>query len=55
MSRKHKKIYTDLNYFEDFLILNSAVTRCFFISTFASLIGIPIGIKSSAAALKFLQ
>ena len=55
MSKKHKKIYADLNYFEDFLILNSEVTRNFSISAFASLIGIPIGIKSSAAALKFLQ
>ena len=45
MSRKHKKDCTTLNYTEHFLILACAVTRCI-------LLGIPIGIKSSAIGLK---
>ena len=47
MSRKHKKVGTTLNYIEYFLILASATT-CISISVFASLLGIPIGITSSA-------
>ena len=41
-----------MNYIEHFLILASAVTGCFFISAFTSLVGIPIGITSSAIGLK---
>ena len=52
MSKKHKKICTTLNYIEDCLILASTITRCVSISAFASLISIPIGIKSSAIGLK---
>ena len=52
MSKKHKKICTTLNYIEHFLILPSTNTRCVSISTFSSLIGIPIGITSSANGLK---
>ena len=52
MSRKYKKIFTVLNYIEHFLILASIITGCVFISTFASLIGIPIGITSSVIGLK---
>ena len=52
MSRKHKKVFTTLNYIGHFLILASAITRCISISAFASLIGIPIGITSSATGLK---
>ena len=37
-----------LNYIEDFLILASTNTGCVSISAFASLVGIPIGITSSA-------
>ena len=40
-----------LNYIELFLILASAVTECVFISIFASLDGIPIGIASYAVGL----
>ena len=43
MSRKHKKVCTALNYIEDFLILASTITGCISISSFASLLGIPIG------------
>ena len=51
MSKKHKKICTTLNYIEHFLIFSSTITGCVSISTFASLIGIPIGITSSAIGL----
>ena len=52
MSRKHKKVCTTLNYIEDFLILPSTITGCISISAFASLLGIPIRIKSSSIGLK---
>ena len=52
MSRKHKKVCTTLNYIEHFLILASTITGCILISAFASLLGIPIGITSSAIGLK---
>ena len=45
-------VYTFLNYIEHFLILGSTVTGCVSISVFASLVGIPIGIASSAIGLK---
>ena len=38
--------------FSSFLILASAVTRCISVSAFASLVGIPIEIASSAIRLK---
>ena len=52
MSKKHKKVCTSLNYIEHFLILASTITGCVFISAFASLVGVPIGITSSAIGLK---
>ena len=52
MSKKHKKVCTTLNYIEHFLILGSTITGCVSISAFASLVGIPIGITSSATGLK---
>ena len=52
ISRKHKKIFTSLNYIENFLILASTITGCISTSAFASLLGIPIGITSSAIELK---
>ena len=51
MSKKHKKVCTTLNYIEHFLILASKITECVSISAFASLIGITIGITSSAIEL----
>ena len=51
-SKKHKKVCGVLNYIEHFLILASTVTGCISISDFASLVGIPIGIPSSAMELK---
>ena len=41
-----------LNYMEHFLNLTSALTGCISISALASLLGIPIGIISSAIGLK---
>ena len=52
MSKKHKKVCTTLNYIEHFLILASTIKGCISIYAFASLIGIPIGIMSSAIGLK---
>ena len=52
MSRKCKKVCTTLNYIEHFLTLTSAITGCVSISGFASLIGIPIEITSSAIGSK---
>ena len=54
-SKKHKKVCTTLYYIEHFLILASTITGCFSISAFASLLGIPIGIMSSAIELKFVE
>ena len=50
--KKHKKVCTSLNYIEHVLILVSTITRCISISAFTSLIGIPVGITSSAIELK---
>ena len=52
MSKKHKNVCITLNYIEYFLILSSTITGCISISVFASLVGIPIGITSSAIGLK---
>ena len=41
-----------MNYIENLLILVPTVTRCVFISAFASLVGIPASITSSAVGLK---
>ena len=52
MSKKHRKVCTTLNHIERGHILASTFTGCISISAFASLIGIPIGITSSATGLK---
>ena len=49
MSKKNKKVYIVFNYIEH---LVSIVTGCVSISSFASLVGIPIGITSSSKELK---
>ena len=51
MSKRHKTVCRVLNYIEKLLILPSTVTGCVSISAFASLVGIPIGITSSAIGL----
>ena len=53
ISKKHKKVCTTLNYIKQFLVLGCTITGCVSISAFASLIGIPIGITSSAVGVKF--
>ena len=45
MTKNHKKVCTTLNHIEHFLILVSTITGCISISTFASLLGIPIGLR----------
>ena len=52
MSEKHKKVCTTPNYIKHFLILGSTITGCASISSFASLVGSPIGITSSAIGLE---
>ena len=52
MSKKHKKVCRILNYIDHSLFVISTITGCVSISAFASLVGIPIGITSSAIRLK---
>ena len=52
MNKKHKKVYKVLNYIEHLPIFISTVNGFVSISAFASLVGIPIGITSSAIGLK---
>ena len=48
----NKKVCRVLNYIDHSLIVISTITGCVSISAFASLVGIPIGITSSATGLK---
>ena len=41
-----------LNYFQHFFVFVSAVTGCVSISSFASLVGVIVGITSSAVGIK---
>ena len=52
MGKKHKKVYTTLDYIEHFLILGSTINGCVSISAFASSVGIPIVVANSAIGLK---
>ena len=52
MSKKYKKICTNLKYIEHFLILASTVTESISVSIFASLFGIPKGIATFVIGLK---
>ena len=52
MSQKYKKTCKYLNYVEHLLILVSTGTGSISISTFASLVCVPVGITSSAVGLK---
>ena len=52
MGKKHKNVYRVLNYIKLLLILISTVIGCLSISTFPSLVGVPIGITSSAIGVK---
>ena len=55
MSKECKKVCTTLNFIEYFLILASTFTGLVSISSFASLVGIPIECTSFAIGLKFVQ
>ena len=50
MNKKHKKVCRVLNYINRLLIVISTISGC--VSTYASLVGISIGITSSAIGLK---
>ena len=52
MSEKCKKTYKYLNYGEHLLVLVSAITGCVSIPPLASLFCVPVGITSSAVAIK---
>ena len=52
MSKKCKKTYKYLDYFENLIILASTVTGCVSISAFTSLAAIPVRITSSAVGIK---
>ena len=52
MSKKNRKACRVLNYIEHSLIVISTITGCVSSSDFPSLVGIPIGITSSAIGLK---
>ena len=51
MSEKHKKVSRALNYFEHFLLFTSVVSGCVSISAFDSLVGIHVGVISSAVGI----
>ena len=52
MSKKHEKFCTALNYMDNSLLAISTITECVYISDFAPLVDIPIGITSSAIGSK---
>ena len=52
LSKKHKRVCRVLEYIEHSLILISTITGCVFISAFASLVEISIGITSFAIGVK---
>ena len=52
MSKKHKIVCRVLSYIDNSLIVISTITGCVSISSFPSLVGIPIGITSSAIGWK---
>ena len=55
MSKKHNKVCTLVNHVEHFPILALAITGSISIFVFPVLLGIPMGIASSAIGLKFAQ
>ena len=52
ISRKHKKVFITLTYIKHVLILLSTIIGCISLSTFASWLGFPIRITSSAIGFK---
>ena len=55
MSREHKKVCATLKYIEDVFILASTITGYISIPSFASLLGIPIGLQVLQLDQKFVQ
>ena len=53
MSKKHEEICTTLNYIEYLFFLVVTFSQCVFISSFASIVGIPVIIANSAVGLIF--
>ena len=53
MSKKNEKVCRVFNYISQSFIVFSIITGCVSISDFASLVGIPIAITSSAIPLEF--
>ena len=51
ISEKHEKVCWALKYLEHFLVFVSTVSRCVTISAFASWVGFPVVIASSAVGL----
>ena len=51
MSKKDKKVCSDVNYIDHSLIVVFTIAGCVSISAFASLVGIPTGITRSAIGL----
>ena len=51
ISEKHEKVCWVLKYLEYFLVFVSTVSRCATISAFASWVGFPVVIASSAIGL----
>ena len=52
LSKKQKKTRRYLNYTKNLLILVSTVPGCVSVFTFASLVGVPLAITSSAVTIK---
>ena len=53
MSKKNKKVCRVFNYISQSFIVFSIITGCVSVSDFASLVGIPVVITSSAIPLEF--
>ena len=52
MSEKYKKTCNCLNYVEHLLILVLTITSCVSVSTFVSLVCVPVGITTSVVGIK---
>ena len=55
ISKKHKKVYKILTFIKHLLILASTVTLFVSIWVFASLVGVSVGLTSSAVGIKNLH
>ena len=52
MKKKNKRVCRALDFFQYYLVFFSDVSGCVSISAFASLVGVPVGIASSAVELQ---